>query len=152
MKYFTIKELTSSPTAARKGINNEPSKAVVAALNALVDNVLDPLREAWGAPVIVTSGYRCARLNKVVGGAKNSAHTYGQAADIKTVADTFAENKRLFDLIRKAKIPFDKMIWEHGNDIGPDWIHISFQPGPRGIILRGPFCDARGNTYYTRLN
>lgn len=151
MKYFSIQELTNSPTAQRKGINNSPSKLVTAALTALIDNVLDPLREAWGAPIIVTSGYRCARLNKAVGGAKNSAHLYGQAADIRTVSDTFADNKKLFDLVKRLGLPFDKMIWEHGNDIGPNWIHISYKSGPRNIILRGPFRNSRGETYYINI-
>ena len=63
MKYFTIEELTASATAKRKGISNKPTADIVAALERLVENVLDPLREAWGAPIIVTSGYRSPKLN-----------------------------------------------------------------------------------------
>lgn len=68
MKYFTINELTKSPAAIRLGINNKPTAEITAALQRLVNNVLDPLREAWGAPIIVTSGYRSPKLNKAVGG------------------------------------------------------------------------------------
>ena len=64
MKYFTIKELTRSTTAQLRGIDNTPSQQVIDNLTALVENVLDPLREAWGAPIHVNSGYRCAALNK----------------------------------------------------------------------------------------
>ena len=69
MKYFTINELTASATAKRLGIPNIPSWREAENLRLLVDNVLDPLREAWGAPVIVTSGYRSKLLNEMVGGA-----------------------------------------------------------------------------------
>lgn len=62
MKYFTLTELTRSTTAKRLGIDNSPSAAVRANLTALGENILDPLREAWGAPIIVTSGFRCQEL------------------------------------------------------------------------------------------
>ena len=75
MKYFTMNELCASATARRLGISNEPDKWQEENLRRLVDHVLDPLREAWGAPVIVTSGYRCPRLNAAVGGARRSQHT-----------------------------------------------------------------------------
>ena len=61
MKYFTIVELTKSATASRRGIDNTPSSTIKANLTELVDNILDPLREAWGAPIIVSSGYRCPK-------------------------------------------------------------------------------------------
>lgn len=122
MKFFTIQELTKSTTAQQKGIKNIPSKEQEQNLIALVENILDPLREAYGGPIIVTSGYRCPALNKAVGGAKNSQHMTGQAADIRTVKDTRAENKKLFDLIQKLKLPFDQLIDEHNLD----WVHVSY--------------------------
>ena len=87
MKHFSIRELSRSETASRKGINNTPNSAIVSALTALIDNVLDPLREKWGAPIIVTSGYRCPALNRAIGGASGSQHTKGEAADIRTLSD-----------------------------------------------------------------
>lgn len=84
MKYFTINELTRSATAKRLGIDNTPNKSIRANLEALGENVLDPLREAWGAPIIVTSGYRCQRLNKAVGGASNSQHCFDEKTEILT--------------------------------------------------------------------
>ena len=101
MKHFTFQELTKSATAKRKGIDNSPSMQVRANLAALVENVLDPLREAYGKPIVVTSGYRCEKLNRAVGGAASSQHVKGQAADIRSVQDTPEENKKLFDLIVK---------------------------------------------------
>ena len=70
MKYFSIKELTRSTTARRLGIDNTPPASAVIALHQLVDHVLDPLREAWGGPIRVNSGYRCPQLNKAVSGAR----------------------------------------------------------------------------------
>ena len=71
MKFFTIKELTRSSTALRKKINNSPTEEVKNNLIELVDKILDPVREKWGKPIIVSSGYRCPTLNVAVGGAKN---------------------------------------------------------------------------------
>ena len=121
MKYFTINELTKSPAAIRLGINNKPTAEITAALERLVNNVLDPLREAWGAPIIVTSGYRSPKLNKAVGGAANSQHCYGQAADIRTVSDLPEDNRRLRDLLIKLNLPYDQLI----DEFGCNWLHVS---------------------------
>lgn len=135
MKYFTINELTRSATAARLGIDNSPTPAVKKNLEKLINEVLDPLREAWGAPIIVTSGYRCPKLNKAVGGAKTSQHVLGQAADIKTVGDKPENNKKLFELAKKligeGKIVVGQLIDEYRYD----WIHISTVGGHTNQIL-----------------
>ena len=122
MKYFTIQELTKSATAQRKGIDNTPSAEVKRSLTALIDKVLDPLREAYGKPIVVTSGYRCLKLNKAVGGAASSQHVKGEAADIRSVQDTPEENKKLWDLIIELKLPYDQLI----NEYGYDWVHVSY--------------------------
>ena len=114
--------MTKSATAQRKGIKNDPSIQVCKSLTALIEKVLDPLREAYGKPIIVTSGYRCEKLNKAVGGAASSQHVKGEAADIRSVQDTPEENKKLFDLIVKLKLPFDQLI----NEYNYDWVHVSF--------------------------
>ena len=131
MKYFTIQELTKSATAQRKGIKNVPDTTITQNLTALIDNVLDHLREAYGAPIIVTSGYRCEKLNKVVGGAASSQHVKGQAADIRSIKDSRDQNKRLFDLIRELKLPFDQLI----NEYDYDWVHVSYGPRNRRQVL-----------------
>lgn len=125
MRYFTIQELTASQVAKRKGIDNTPTAQAKACLTALVANLLDPLRERWGSPLIVTSGYRCAKLNRAVGGAPRSQHTKGQAADLRTMSDTRAANKRLFDFIRLSGLPFDQLIDEYDYN----WVHVSFVDG-----------------------
>ena len=131
MKYFTIEELVKSPTAKRKGIDNRPNEKVKKNLTLLVEKILDPLREAWGAPIIVTSGYRCGKLNRAVGGASGSQHMLGQAADIRTVSDSPFANKLLFDKIRELKLPVDQLIDEYGYN----WVHVSYGPKNRRQIL-----------------
>ena len=81
--YFKIEELTYSATAQARHIENVPSAEAVRNLELLTENVLDPIREAWGGPIIVNSGYRCPELNKAVGGAQYSYHMKGMAADIR---------------------------------------------------------------------
>lgn len=125
MKYFSIRELTQSATAQRKGIDNTPDSKVRANLTALVANLLDPLREKWGKPIIVTSGYRCAKLNRAVGGASKSQHLYGEAADIKAVGGKPSDNKKLFELVQSSGLPFDQLIDEYGYQ----WVHLSFKEG-----------------------
>lgn len=131
MKFFTITELTKSSTAQRKGIENIPSEKEQQNLIDLVEHILDPLREAYGKPIIVTSGYRCKALNKAVGGASTSQHLYGQAADIRSVSDTKEENKKLFDLVQELQLPFDQLINEHDFD----WVHVSYSDRNRRQIL-----------------
>ena len=123
MKYFTIAELTRSDTARRLGIDNTPPASAVKALTVLVDEVLDPLREAWGGPIRVNSGYRCRELNKAVGGTPSSQHQRGEAADI-TVGSR-SGNRRLLSLIKQLNLPVDQCIDEKGCR----WIHVSHRRG-----------------------
>ena len=82
MKYFKLTELTHSITAKAHAIDNTPTAEAVPLMVELIDKVLDPIRERWGVPLYVNSGYRCPELNKLVGGAPNSYHLRGMAADI----------------------------------------------------------------------
>ena len=123
MKYFTIAELMRSDTAKRLGIDNKPPASAVKALTLLVDEVLDPLREAWGGPIRVNSGYRCPELNKAVGGSPSSQHQRGEAADI-TVGSR-SGNRRLLALIKRLDLPVDQCIDEKDCR----WIHVSHRSG-----------------------
>lgn len=120
MRHFTISELCSSDTAKAKGICNMPTPGIERNLTALVDNVLDPLRDWYGKPIRVNSGYRCPALNKAVGGVANSQHLTGQAADIDT--DDWAENRKLMKHIEDS-LDFDQLIWENGGA----WVHVSYR-------------------------
>ena len=126
-KNFTLEELTFSITANNHGINNAPNAEVKAALKRLAVEVLQPIRDAWGQPIVVTSGYRCPKLNAAVGGVKGSQHLLGQAADIK--AANPADNGKLFacihDLVKSGKLKVGQLIWEYGTKTRPNWIHVS---------------------------
>ena len=127
MKYFTIDEMCASDTARRKGIDNTPNADIRLRMQTLIEQLLDPIRAAWGAPITVNSGYRSPALNRAVGGVATSQHVKGEAADI-TVGST-ADNKRLFDKIvelqKAGKIAFDQLIDESGYS----WVHISYRSG-----------------------
>lgn len=123
MSYFTLKEFTRSSTAEKLGIVNEPTSEHQKNIQLLIDNVLDPLREKFGEPIIVSSGYRSQALNKAVGGSSTSQHSKGQAADI--MAKNPADNAKLFNII-SCSLPYDQLIWEKGNDAYPAWVHVSF--------------------------
>ena len=124
MRHFTFKELTESTTALVRGIDNMPKQiAVIDNMDNLIEQVLEPLRLAFGKPIIVTSGYRCEALNKAVGGTYNSFHLQGRAADIKAL--TRSDNKRLYELAKKIKTT--ELIAEQADINGvPLWIHIAF--------------------------
>lgn len=122
MEHFTIDELTRSTVARMRHIDNTPPPEAVAALTALVDNILDPLRRAWGRPVTVTSGYRCHALNRAVGVSPTSHHLRGMAADITTCNN--ADNRRLFQLAIDLGLPFTQLIDERDFS----WVHISYDP------------------------
>ena len=147
-KYFTLYEMTASPTAKRLGIDNTPTEAVKKNLLALVTNVLDPLRLNWGRPVIVTSGYRCPALNKAVGGASSSQHATGEAADIRTVSDDPDENMKLLRCLIESNLPFDQLISEYVDSQNrPNWIHVSFGPRHRRQML-----TCRNGRYYKGID
>ena len=86
----------------------------------MINKVLDPLREAYGKPIIVSSGFRNVELNKEVGGVPTSQHQKGEAADLDV--GSVEENKKLFELIQKLNLPFDQLIDEKKMS----WIHVSY--------------------------
>ena len=120
--FFKLSEFTRSATARTLGISNIPSPNALANLKTLVRCVLDPVREAWGKPIVVSSGYRCEELNRKVGGAEYSYHRLGMAADIYPAN---GDTEGLYQLIerlfcqRKIGITECYMDKEHG------YIHIA---------------------------
>lgn len=149
-KNFTLEELSNSSTAKRLGIDNIPNNEQVNNLRLLCEKVLQPIREKYGKPIIVSSGFRCEKLNKAVGGSPTSEHRYGMAADFHSVSDTLSDNKELWDLIRTMNLNFGQLIYEYGSESGPDWIHISYnEKNNRKQILR---CKkANGKALYSTM-
>lgn len=127
MKHFSLKELCDSTQARKLNICNRPTQEIKNNLETLVREVLDPVRAIMGVPIIVTSGYRCKRLNDAVNGAVSSSHILGEAADI-----TCSDNEKLFELIRDNFV-FDQLIDEKNLS----WIHVSYRIGNnRNQILK----------------
>lgn len=132
---FTLEELTRSATATRLKIDNTPTQPVLNNLTTLAKTVLQPIRDAWGAPIIVTSGYRSPAVNSAQKNAsKTSQHMTGAAADIRTVEDTKSRNKQLFDLIcklaKEGKISCRQIIDEYDYD----WIHVAIQDSSHSVL------------------
>lgn len=126
-KNFELCEFVESETAEKKGIDNTPTFDAVLALDELVSKILQPLREAWGKPLIISSGYRCEELNKAVGGVANSAHLYGNAADVQVASskdfDEFVEFAEKW--LRENKVKFDQSIRESSKEA--HWWHIGLR-------------------------
>ena len=137
-KCFTLEELVFSQQATRKGIDNTPGKLEKERLRLLVVNVLDPLREAAGRPVVVSSGFRNKETNKLVGGSRTSQHLGGEAADITIPGMTI---KQIVALVKKLNLPYDQMIDEWGS-----WVHLSYGPRNRRQFLLARTID--GATKY----
>ena len=125
MKYFSIDEMVRSATAKKYGIDNTPSQDILNNLVLFIETVLDPIREDWGGPISVSSGYRCPVLNKAVGGAANSGHLYGYCADLQVKGGVkklreFADF--VYDWMTKHNIPYDECLYEKsGNTV---WLHF----------------------------
>jgi len=124
---FLLEELTLTSTR----LPNQPNSEQLEALKQLTVNVLQPLRNLYGDSITVNSGFRSVSVNISVGGAKNSQHLKGEAADL-----TCDDNAILFQIIR-ANIDFDQLIWEGGNDMAPAWVHVSYKvSGNRKSVLK----------------
>lgn len=123
-KNFNSEEFEKSVTADKYGIDNTVPFQYREYIGELARQ-LQIIRDEWGAPIIITSGYRCPELNKLVGGANSSDHKFGCACDIHTKENSPKKNKELFDLIlslvKLKKIHLRQIIDEYGYK----WIHIS---------------------------
>lgn len=140
---FTLESMLSSQTATRLEILEQfqPSQIVINNLKTLCENILQPLRTAIGKPVNVTSGYRCPKLNKRIGGDKNSQHLLGQAADIQVEGMSTIE---IISAIKKLNLPVDQCIEEFGQ-----WVHISHRTKNRNEFLKAE--KINGKTIYSKL-
>ena len=147
MRYFTIEELEHSDTATKYKIDNTSNGETRTNLIKLIELLLDPIRTKWGKPIKVNSGYRCSKLNRMVGGVSTSQHVLGEAADI-TVGSS-EENRKLFEMIISMNILFDQLILEDGGK----WIHISLKwrvvSKNRREVLLG-IRNSKGKMYYTK--
>ena len=145
-KYVSYKEVTHSNQATALKIGNTPNAEQLGNLKLVCTNIFDKVREHFGKPIGISSGFRSRELNTRIGGSKSSQHMEGKALDID--GDIFGglDNKQIFDYIRK-NCTFDQLIWEFGSENTPSWVHVSFnKDGNRGQILRA--VKSGGRTVY----
>ena len=119
--YFTLQEFIKSSTAARLKIDNTPTNEILRNLQYGISMVLDPLRRIHQKPIIITSGFRCEKLNKAVGGVANSWHTKGNAADIHIKDEN--EAREIFNIL-KTLPTVDTALFEHSRT--SQWIHVQW--------------------------
>ena len=124
-KNLTLAEVIRSESAKRKGISNMPTEAHIANFKLLAEKVFQPIRDHFGVPIHISSGYRSLALNKAIKGSSSSQHCSGEAIDID-MDGTAIKNAEIFNFI-KDNLEFDQLIWEFGTDTNPDWVHVSYE-------------------------
>jgi len=145
-KYVTYSEVTKSNQATALKLANIPNAMQLNNLRLVCTNIFDNVREHFGKPIGISSGFRSVELNAKIGGSKTSQHCEGKALDID--GDIFGgiNNKLLFFYIKENCI-FDQLIWEFGSENAPDWVHVSYNEGKnRGQVLRA--LKVGGKTIY----
>lgn len=126
-KHLSLAEVSRSETAKRKGINNTPSGEHLDNFKKLAENVFEPIREHFGVPIHISSGYRSKELNAAIGGSATSQHCSGEAIDIDMDGSASGvTNAQVFNFI-KDNLNFDQLIWEFGSSANPDWVHVSYE-------------------------
>ena len=134
--HLDLAEVTRSDSAKRNGISNMPTPEHIENFKLLAENIFEPIREHFGVPIRISSGYRSKELNAKIGGSETSQHCKGQAVDIDMDGTSNGvTNANVFNYI-KDNLPFDQLIWEFGSDTNPDWVHVSYNVKQRGEVLK----------------
>ena len=127
--YVSLSEVTKSDTATRRGISNEPTPEHLENLKTICTEVFDKVREHFGVPIYISSGYRSAALNKAIKGSSTSDHSLGRALDLdQDFRSNGITNMDVFKFI-KDNLEFDQLIYEFGNSKNPDWVHVGYRKG-----------------------
>jgi zinc D-Ala-D-Ala carboxypeptidase len=124
---ITYEEAFKSQAAIRHKLKNTTNdKELLLNMQHVAENIFEPIRRHFNIPIGVSSFYRTPELNTIIGGAKNSQHTTGEAIDID--ADIFGKltNSEIFNYV-KDNLVFDQLIWEFGNKKNPAWVHVSLK-------------------------
>ena len=126
-KNLDLGELTRSESAKRAGISNTPTAEHIENMKKLATNIFQPIRDHFGVPIFISSGYRSKQLNDRIGGSSTSQHSSGEAIDIDMDGSSNdVTNKEVFDFI-KDNLEFDQLICEFGTKNNPDWVHVSYE-------------------------
>ena len=125
--HLDLSEVTRSDSAKRNGISNMPTPDHIENFKLLAENIFEPIREHFGVPIRISSGYRSKELNdKTKGASKTSDHCFGRAIDIDNDG-TSITNKQIFNFI-KDNLKYKQLIFEFGTDENPAWVHVSYDP------------------------
>jgi zinc D-Ala-D-Ala carboxypeptidase len=148
--HLDLSEVTRSESAKRNGISNMPTEEHIENFKLLAEKVFEPIREHFGVPIHISSGYRSKELNAKIGGSSSSQHCKGEAIDIDMDGTpNGVTNADVFNYI-KDNLKFDQLIWEFGTDKNPDWVHVSYsEVKNRGQKLKA--IKSNGKTSYTAI-
>jgi len=144
---FSLDEFTKSQTALRNDIDNTPNKTQLNNLKALCTHILQPVRDYYLKPVIISSGFRCTDLNKIINGSPSSQHTEGKAADIEIWG---VKNDELSDWIH-THCKYDQLILEFYDGVNPNsgWVHVSYTDGENRYQYKQATRNEKGKVVYT---
>ena len=145
-QHFSYQEFIKSQTASRKGIKNEPDDAQLYNMKMICANILEPVRDNFGGPVIITSGFRSPELCVAIGSSTNSQHAKGEAADFEIPGTS---NKDVADWIHE-NLVYDQLILEFfdGKDPNSGWIHCSHKGNDNRKQYLIAFKNKQGKTEY----
>ena len=128
-KNLWLSEVVKSNTATRKGIDNSPTEEHINNLKYLAKKIFQPIREHFGCPIFVSSGYRSKALYEAIGGSQKSFHSWGMALDLDMDGKSQnVSNADIFNFI-KNNLPYTELIWEFGTENKPDWVHVAIAKG-----------------------
>jgi hypothetical protein len=151
-KNYNTKDFEKSNEATRLNINNTIAEFHIMNIKALVDNILEPCCIKFGFKIPISSGYRSLLLNTKIGGASNSEHCSGNAADLDLdMINSKYTNKDLFNYI-KDNLKFRQLIWEFGDGDNPNWVHVSFNPKDNKKEILKASKNEKGKTIYVKYN
>lgn len=150
-QHLDLSEVIRSETAKRRGISNMPTPEHIKNLKLIAERVFEPIRNHFGVPIYISSGYRSKALNEAVGGSKTSQHCSGEALDLDMDGSSSGiTNAHIFNFI-KDNLQFDQLIWEFGTDQNPDWVHVSYESAGRQKKQMLKAIRSNGQTRYLTI-
>jgi len=128
-KNLSLSEVIYSQTALRRDIDNTPTEEHIKNLRYIAEQIFQPIREHFGVPIYISSGYRSKALNEAIGGSPTSFHSHGMALDLdQDGRNKGVSNADVFYYI-KNNLSFTELIWEFGNEVNPNWVHVAIAKG-----------------------
>ena len=150
-KNLNLAEVTRSETAKRRKIDNAPTDEHIENLKILAANIFQPMRDHFGKPIYISSGYRSEALNKAIKGSKTSQHCKGEALDIDNDnANNGVTNRDIFEFIRD-NLKFDQLINEFPVKGKPSWVHVSYSKTQQRNQILKAYKDSRNITRYKKF-